>query len=213
MSVPARSVVFIVDDDASVRKGLGRLMRSAGYHAETFESAEAFLAHPSADLPACLILDVMMPGITGPALQERLAIDGSLLPIVFLSGHADVPTSVRAMKHGALDFLQKPVEDHILLQAVEVALERSARTRAESGEIAGILSRLELLTPREREVLEQVITGALNKQIAATLAIAEKTVKIHRAQVMRKMQAGSVAELVRRAARVGIGPDTPLFPK
>jgi FixJ family two-component response regulator len=206
MSDPARSVVFIVDDDASVRKGLGRLMRSAGYHAESFDSAEAFLAHPPADLSACLILDFKMPGLDGPALQELLEATGSLLPIVFLSGHADVPTSVRAMKNGAQDFLQKPFEDHILLQAVAAALERSSRTRAQSGEIAGIRSRLELLTPREREVLEQVITGALNKQIAATLGIAEKTVKIHRAQVMRKMRAGSVAELVRLAARAGIEP-------
>jgi len=207
MSVPALSAVFIVDDDLSVRKALGRLMRSAGYHAEAFESAEAFLAHTPADLPACLILDVRMPGLDGPALQERLTAAGSLMPIVFLSGNADVPTSVRAMKHGALDFLQKPVEGHVLLRAVEAALERSDRARAENDAALGIRRRLKLLTLREREVLEQVVTGALNKQIAATLEIAEKTVKIHRAQVMSKMQAGSVAELVRLAARAGIGPD------
>lgn len=199
-------VVYVVDDDEAVRKGLRRQLGSAGYAVEAFDSAEEFLAHTPVDAPSCIILDVKMKGLDGPALQSHLVEAGSDLPIVFLSGHADVPTSVRAMKRGAVDFLQKPVDDSELLQAVDAALAKSRGARQELKEVSGINHRLELLTSRERDVLEQVLTGALNKQIAGILDIAEQTVKLHRAQVMRKLEVDSVADLVRLCARAGISP-------
>jgi FixJ family two-component response regulator len=199
VSTPA-PVVFVVDDDAAVRRSLARLLGSAGLRAETFASAQEFLARPEADGPACLVLDVRMPGLSGLDLQERLGSRVGVLPIVFMTGHGTVPMSVRAMKAGASDFLQKPFDDQALLDAVEGALDRSRAARERRGRRNEVLARLETLTPREREVFDGVVRGLLNKQIAAELGSAEKTVKIHRGRVMQKMDAGSVADLVRMDA-------------
>ncbi len=197
-------IVFVIDDDPSVRKALERLMRSAGHRAETFGSAREFLQRQHHHGPACLVLDVRMPGLTGLDLQEALAAAGYTMPIIFVTGHGDVPTSVRAMKAGAVDFLTKPFDDQALLGAVRDALERDRAARRERAEVKAVRTRLEKLTPREREVLSLLVTGMLNKQIAYDLGITERTVKVHRGRVMEKMQAGSVAELVRLAERVGI---------
>jgi len=199
-------IVFVVDDDASVRKSLSRLLRSGGYTAETFASATEFLAsgrHQQS--PACLVLDVRMPGLTGMELQERLRALKSALAIIFITGHGDIPMSVEAMKGGAVDFLPKPFDDTQLLAAVAKAIAKSAHDRQTRGEIESIQERLATLTPREREVLELVVRGMLNKQVAADLGTVEKTIKVHRARVMEKMQVQSLAELVRLAERVGIG--------
>ena len=200
--------MFVVDDDASVRGALARLLHSAGYQTETFASAEGFLAESRFDAPGCIILDVRMPGLNGLELQQTLAAADRQLPIVFITGHGDVPMSVRAMKAGAEDFLPKPFDDEELLKAVAQALNRSQREQNERTEVAEIRRRLSSLTPREREVLCHVVAGQLNKQIAADLNIAEKTIKVHRARVMEKMSATSLAGLVAMAARIGI--HTPL---
>jgi len=200
--------VFVVDDDASVRGALARLLHSAGYQTETFASAEGFLAESRFDAPGCIILDVRMPGLNGLELQQTLAAADRQLPIVFITGHGDVPMSVRAMKAGAEDFLPKPFDDEELLKAVAQALNRSQREQNERTEVAEIRRRLSSLTPREREVLCHVVAGQLNKQIAADLNIAEKTIKVHRARVMEKMGASSLAGLVAMTARIGI--HTPL---
>jgi len=200
--------VFVVDDDASVRGALARLLHSAGYQTETFASAEGFLAQSRFDAPGCILLDVRMPGLNGLELQQALAAADRQLPIVFITGHGDVPMSVRAMKAGAEDFLPKPFDDEELLKAVAQALNRSQREQNERTEVAEIRRRLSSLTPREREVLCHVVAGQLNKQIAADLNIAEKTIKVHRARVMEKMSATSLAGLVAMAARIGI--HTPL---
>ena len=206
MTAPSRRV-FVVDDDPSVRKGVERLLRSAGYAVETFASAEQFLANRGDQRdPACLVLDVRMPGATGLDLQERLLEAGSALAVVFITGHGDIPMSVRAVKRGAVDFLAKPFQDTELLDAVAQALAKSGVDRAAQDEIDSIARRLETLTAREREVLALVVTGMLNKQIAAALGTTEKTVKVHRGLVMEKMQAGSLAELVQLASRIGITP-------
>ncbi|MGD0208456.1 MAG: response regulator transcription factor [Verrucomicrobiota bacterium] len=205
MNQPA-PIVFVVDDDASVRKSLSRLLRSGGYTAETFASATEFLAsgrHQQS--PACLVLDVRMPGLTGMELQERLRALKSTLAIIFITGHGDIPTSVQAMKSGAVDFLPKPFDDTQLLAAVARAIAKSVHDRQTRAEIESIHERLATLTPREREVLELVVRGMLNKQVAADLGTVEKTIKVHRARVMEKMQVQSLAELVRFAERVGIG--------
>lgn len=194
--------VFVVDDDASVRKALARLVQSAGYQVTVFESAEQFLHDASPDAGACLVLDVRMPGLDGMELQKQLEARGITIPIIFITGHGDIPMSVRAMKAGAIDFLAKPFEDHILLDAIQSATARYEETKQAKAEIAQVQSRIESLTPREREVMSLVITGMLNKQIAYQLDISEKTIKVHRARVMDKMQAGSVAELVRLAEKV-----------
>jgi FixJ family two-component response regulator len=196
--------VFVVDDDASVRGALARLLHSAGYQAKTFASAEGFLGQSPFDAPACIILDVRMPGLNGLELQQALAAADRQLPIVFITGHGDVPMSVRAMKAGAEDFLPKPFDDEELLKAVAQALHKSQREEHERTEVAEIRRRLSSLTPREREVLCHVVAGQLNKQIAADLSIAEKTIKVHRARVMEKMGAMSLAGLVAMAARIGI---------
>ncbi|MGH9428649.1 MAG: response regulator transcription factor [Terriglobia bacterium] len=202
----AVATVFLVDDDASVRKALSRLIRSAGYMVESFASAQEFLnAQPYADDPACLILDVRMPGLNGLDLQRELQDAQVSLPIIFITGHGDIPMSVKAMKAGAVDFLSKPVKDKDLLQAIEQALARAARDRSRLAESQDIQRRLETLTPREREVMELVVTGMLNKQVAHQLGTVEKTIKVHRARVMEKMEANSLAELVRVAERVGLG--------
>jgi len=199
------AVVFVVDDDDSVRKALSRLIRSAGVDVESFPSAAAFLDHTPPDRPTCLVLDVRMPGQSGLHLQETLRQAAREMPIIFLTGHGDVPMSVRAMKAGAVDFLQKPVNDRTLLDTIQRALERDRATRAEDKERQAVQRRVDSLTPREREVLTLVVAGLLNKQIGAQLGASEKTIKVHRGRVMQKMQAGSVADLVRLAKRVGIG--------
>jgi FixJ family two-component response regulator len=199
-------IVYVVDDDESVRRSLSRLLRSAGLNVETFPSAQAFLSRELPDRTACLVLDVRLPGQSGLDLQAALKQAGRGMPIVFISGSSDVPVSVQAMKEGAVDFLQKPFDDDQLLSAIAGALARGRTARALREECAVVRQRFETLTPRERQVLGQVIAGLLNKQIAANLGAAEKTIKIHRGRVMQKMAAGSVADLVRMAQRIGIEP-------
>jgi RNA polymerase sigma factor (sigma-70 family) len=202
----AASTVFLVDDDASVRKALTRLVRSAGYDAEAFASARDFLDNSrlGARGAACLVLDVRMPGLSGLELQHELQAANALLPIIFITGHGDIPMSVKAMKDGAVDFLPKPVKDKVLLEAIERALARADHERVQRLELEDIQRRLDSLTPREREVMALVVRGLLNKQIANELGTVEKTVKVHRARVMEKMEAQSLADLVRIAERVGI---------
>ena len=197
-------VVFIVDDDAGVRKSLARLLGSAGYAVEAFASARAFLAREPHGGPCCLLLDVRMPGLTGLDLQETLVAAGRRMSIVFVTGHVDVPMSVKAMKDGAIDLLTKPFDDKDLLGAIERAMAKDVQALGAEAHVAEVRERVQTLTPRETEVFALVVTGMLNKQIAAKLGIGEKTVKVHRARVMEKMQAGSVAELVRLADRAGV---------
>jgi FixJ family two-component response regulator len=200
------ALVYVVDDDPSVLKGLTRLLRSAGYAVTPYDSATAFLAgepHPGA---ACVVLDLRMPVVSGSDLQAQLEQMNSALPIIFLSGHAEVKDSVRAMKHGAFDFLTKPVDDEVLLSAIRKALDHHERLLAERRAIQILRQRIGTLTERELETARWVISGLLNKQIAAELGIAEKTVKIHRARVMEKMGATSVPELVRLFGQVDISP-------
>ncbi len=197
--------VFIVDDDAAVLKSLTRLLRSARLNVVAFGSAQEFLEHHDPSASGCLVLDLAMPGLNGLELQEALTAKGSIIPIIFLTGHGDIPTSVQAMKRGALDFLTKPVNDGDLLKAVQVALAKDRIARLARAELDEIHQRLATLTPREREVLTHVVSGQLNKQAAADLGIVEKTIKIHRARVMEKMKVESLAGLVRLAERAGIG--------
>jgi FixJ family two-component response regulator len=192
-------LVLVVDDDPSVRKGLTRLLASAAYAVEAFASAREFLARPPHAGPCCLVLDVRMPGLTGIQLQEMLTATGRRMSIVFVSGHADVRTSVKAMKAGAVDLLTKPVDVKDLIAAIQRAVTRDRHDLASEARLAEVQRRVGLLTPREVEVFAHVVTGMLNKQIGVALGIGEKTVKVHRARVMEKMQAGSVAELVRLA--------------
>ena len=196
-------IVYVVDEDASFRKAVSRLLRTAGLEVEALASAQEFLAHPMADRPSCLILDVRMPGPSGMDLQAVLQEARRDIPIVFMTGHGDVSTSVRAMKGGAVDFLEKPFRAPEFLACVQRGLARSEQSRGERAERAAIERRFATLTSRERDVLRLVVTGLLNKQIAGELGIAEKTVKIHRGQVMHKMEAGSVAELVPMAQKLG----------
>jgi FixJ family two-component response regulator len=198
------ALVAIVDDDASVREGLRSLIRSAGWRVETFVSAQEFLGRPGTEAPSCLILDLKLPGLSGLELQKRMADVGLEIPIVFLTGHGDIPASVRAMKAGAVEFLTKPFDEHELLRAIEEAIERDRRRRQQHAEMRELRERYESLTPREQQVMQEVVSGLLNKQIAAELNITEFTVKIHRGHVMRKMRAESLADLVRMAARLGI---------
>jgi len=201
-----RPTVHIVDDDASVTKSLARLLRSAGLDSVAYSSAEAFLGASRPAGPGCLLLDLQLPGTTGLELQATLRAARIDLPIVFLSGHGDIPASVRAMKGGAVDFLTKPVDDEELLAAVRRALERDAAARKAGAHLQAIREHLAGLTDREREVMRCIISGALNKQIAAHLGIAEKTVKVHRARVLEKMGGVPLAELVRLCAEAGIEP-------
>ena len=199
--------VFLVDDDVSVRKALARLIRSAGYDVQAFASAQEFLDHANFKNqgPACLVLDVRMPGLSGIDLQHELQDRNTLLPIIFITGHGDIPMSVKAMKEGAVDFLPKPVKEKELLRAIDQALARADQEQAERMELEDIQRRLERLTQREREVMTLVVRGFLNKQIASELGTVEKTIKVHRAHVMEKMEVDSLAELVRVAERGGIG--------
>jgi len=193
------TLVFVVDDDASVRKSLVRLIKAAGYEAEAFGSVGDFLARRPYDGACCLVLDVRMPGRTGLDLQEALRAAGQRLSIVFITGYRDVPVSVKAMKGGAVDFLTKPVDEGTLLGAIEQAVARTLADRRRQARLTEIQSRIATLTPREAAVFALVVTGMLNKQIGSELGIGEKTVKVHRARVMEKMQAGSLADLVRLA--------------
>jgi FixJ family two-component response regulator len=200
--------VFVIDDDPSVLKSLERLIKSVGLKVETFGSAHDFLqTAPDCPGPACLVLDVKMPGLNGLDLQDQLQQRKYAMPIVFITGHGDIPMSVRAMKKGAIDFLTKPFDEEDLLKAVQDALKKDMANRSAMNERQSILQRVKSLTPREYEILTYVITGMLNKQIAYDLDISEKTVKVHRGRVMEKMKANSIAELVRMAGKVGIKPN------
>jgi len=205
MSSPLGPTVFVVDDYAPGRRSISRLLRAAGFAVTAFASAKEFLAQYDPETPGCLVLDLAMPAVSGLELQDILADRGSLLPIIFLTAYGDIPKSVQAMKRGASDFLTKPVNDEDLLAAVRVAIEKHRALRREQAELSEIRARLATLTSREREVLEYVIAGKLNKQIAGELGTVEQTVKIHRAHVMQKMRVQSVAELVRITERCGIG--------
>ena len=196
-------IIYVVDDDSSVRTSLERLVKSMGFRVRTFDSARSFLESASCDAPSCLILDVRMPQMSGLELQEELAIKGLDMPIVFITGHGDIPMTVRAMQKGAVDFLTKPFEDRDLLNAVAAAVRKDAAARARRADVAEIRKREQTLTPRERDVMALVTTGMLNKQIAAELGIEEGTVKVHRGRVMQKMGIPSLAELVKLNAELG----------
>jgi FixJ family two-component response regulator len=206
MMIPLNSRVFAIDDDASVRKGLARLLRSAGYKHEVFESASDFLAHPPHSGPSCVIVDVQMPDLSGMDFQETLIQQGREEQLIFITGHGDIPMCAQAMKAGAVDFLRKPFRGEELLQCVERALARSAEQRRRGAERDNARCLLELLTPREFEVMQLVVTGMLNKQIAGELGTAEKTVKVHRGRGMQKLGVTSVAELVKLVEKASIAP-------
>jgi FixJ family two-component response regulator len=201
------TVVFLVDDDASVVKALTRLITSAGYVVESFSSAKEFMNGKHYEGSACLLLDVQMPGLDGLRLQEELLLAGNMIPIIFITGHGTIPMSVHAMKGGAVDFLTKPFTDDQLFSAIEKAIQKDTKNRTELSEVHEIKTRLDTLTRREFDVLCLVVQGLLNKQIGAELGISEKTVKVHRGRTMEKMHAGSLAELVLFAQKVGIGSD------
>ena len=203
MSSPAPTV-FVIDDELPVRKAIERVLRAAGLTVSTCASAQQYLESYDPGTPGCVLLDLAMPGFSGLELQRVLAFRGDMPPIIFLSGHAEVQESVQAMKHGAVEFLTKPVDERTLIDAVESALERDRIDRAERAELAEIRMRFATLTPRESQVLGYVISGRLNKQIAAELGTVEKTIKVHRAHVMEKLRVGSLAELVQFAVRAGI---------
>jgi FixJ family two-component response regulator len=205
VTVGAHAAVFVVDDDASVRDAIGSLLRSVGLKPLLFASAQEFLTSEKPDTPTCLVLDVRMPGLGGFDCQSHLEEAGFEIPIVFMTGHGDIPMSVRAMKAGAVEFLTKPFRDQDLLDAVGVALEKDRVRRANEVRLSELRTRFQTLTARERQVLSLVIAGRLNKQIAGELGVSEMTVKMHRRQVMRKMQATGLAQLVRLADQLGLG--------
>lgn len=200
----ASPIVFVVDDDVSVRESLELLIRCEGWQAETFTSADDFLARPRALVPNCLVLDVSLPGLSGLELQKRIAEERFYMPIVFITGHGDIPMTVQAMRAGAIEFLTKPFTDETLLSAIREALERSRISLIEEREIQELRNAYASLSQREREVMALVVSGMLNKQVGAELGISEITVKAHRGRVMHKMKAGSLADLVKLAARLGL---------
>jgi FixJ family two-component response regulator len=200
----ADAIVFVVDDDEGMRQSLKNLIGSVGLRVEAFASAQEFLRSKLTDMPGCLVLDVRLPGLSGLDLQKRMVEAGIEIPIIFITGHGDIPMTVRAMKAGAMEFLTKPFRDQDLLDAIQQALDRDRAARKQRTQINELHNRLDSLTPREREVMGLVVAGLLNKQIAGELGTSETTIKIHRHQVMEKMGAGSLAELVRMADRLGI---------
>jgi len=199
-----KATVFVVDDDPSMRRSLDSLLRSVGHDVRLFSSAPEFMQSVRADVPGCILLDVRLPGMSGLAFQQELTKSGVALPIIFITGHGDVPMTVRAMKAGAVEFLTKPFDDQVLLDAIHVALERDRARRRDDASLAMLRARHAELTERERQVMGHVVLGQVNKRIAAELGLSVVTVKVHRGQVMRKMQAKSVAELVRMADRLGV---------
>ena len=199
-------IVFVVDDDISVRESLELLIQFAGWQPEIFASAEEFLAHPRTATPSCLVLDVSLPDLNGLELQKLIASERTDMPIIFITGHGDVPMSVQAMKAGAVEFLTKPFDDEVLLSAIRHAIERSAAVLEDQAELTTLQSSYESLTPRERDIMLFVVAGMLNKQIGVRLGISEITVKAHRGKVMQKMKADSLADLVKAAVRLGLTP-------
>jgi FixJ family two-component response regulator len=199
-----KGIVFVVDDDPSMRRALESLLRSVGHEVRLFSSAPEFMQAVRGDVPGCLVLDVRLPGMSGLAFQQELTKAGIALPIIFITGHGDVPMTVRAMKAGAVEFLTKPFDDQVLLDAIHAALERDRARRRDDASLATLRSRYDELTERERQVMRHVVAGWVNKRIAGELGLSVVTVKVHRGQVMRKMQARSVAELVRMADRLGV---------
>ena len=203
-STECNAVIAVVDDDPSVRRGLERLIKSFGWKAETFASAQEFLAQPRAEAPSCLVLDLQLPGLSGLDLQKQMAEVGLETPIVFLTGHGNIPATVQAMKAGAIEFLTKPVDEQDLLRAIQEAIERDRRTRQLHADMRELRECYESLTTREQEVMWQVVSGLMNKQIAGELKITEDTVKFHRGHIMQKMRADSLPDLVRMAENLGI---------
>jgi len=201
---PMETTVYVVDDDPSVRAGLSRLLQSMGLTVKTFASAREFMEQAVSEEPGCLIVDLRMPAMNGLELQEQLMTRNLNLPVIFLTGYGTVPASVRAMKRGAVDFLEKPVDDQVLLDAIYQALEKDRGNRHKQAEVKAIQDRLTSLTPREYEVLTLIITGMINKQAASELGTAEKTIKVHRARIMEKMHCESLAQLVRLAEKAGV---------
>src|SRR5256712_7707241 len=206
---PIAPIVFVVDDDVSVRESLELLIRCAGWQAETFASAEEFLSRPRVRAPSCLVLDVGLPDLNGLDLQKRVAVDRTDMPIIFITGHGDVPMTVQAMKGGAVEFLTKPFGDDVLLNAIRQAIERSRAALDHEAQMRALRDCYASLTGREREVMALVVSGLLNKQVGGELGISEITVKAHRGNVMRKMKAGSLADLVKMAARLRLAPAAP----
>jgi FixJ family two-component response regulator len=201
--VEQRAVVFVIDDDSSMRLALEDLVRSVGLEVRAFAAPQEFLQSKPPDAPGCLVIDVRLPGMSGLTFQRELAKEGPALPVIFITGHGDIPMSVRAMKAGAIEFLTKPFHDQDLLDAIHAALERDRKRRRESVRLAELRARFVTLTERERQIMSLVVIGRANKQIAAELTLSEMTVKVHRGQAMRKMHAGSLPELVRMADRLG----------